>query len=169
MSTARVRRAGVQHIKPQARVVERIDPEENFDDVIGNDTTRFTLENARPDRRYAWPEETHEDMARFRSGELGVRYNLETYQGDDDPDALRPVGAQGLLKKGDSIRVGTHVLMSCDRALWEKRQRLEAKRSRQTSDGVAQLRTGDVVASENGPMSVDGRDLRAQAAQYQRT
>ncbi len=168
MSTARVRRAGVQHIKPNKMVVERIDPEEDFSDVIGNDTTRFTLENVRPDRHYAWPEETHEDMSRFRSGELGVRYILETYEGDDVSDALRPVGAQGLLKKGDMIRVGPHVLMSCDRALWEKRQRLEARRSQQTSDGVAQLRTGDVVATENGPRAPDGRDLRAQSAQYQR-
>lgn len=127
-----VRRAGVQHVVPvQAKVVDRIDPSEDFSDVNGSDVAQFKLENERSDRKYVWPTDTMEDRQRFQSGQVGVRYKAETYEGDDVPTALRPVGALGMFQKGDTIRIGPHVLMSCDRALWEKRQRFEATQTQQ--------------------------------------
>lgn len=151
MSTARVRgRAPVQHIKPEPRVVERIDPEEDFSDVIGDGMTRFRLENERSDRVYVWPEETPEDISRFQSGELGLTYTLETYEGDDVPEALRPAGMRGLLKKGDLIRVGSHVCASADRKQWEKRKRYEATQTFDSNRRAMRSRQGDVVAGEHG-------------------
>lgn len=121
------RRKGVAHLAPtETKVVERFDPNEDFSDVNGSHESQFKLENERSDRKYCWPTDTMEDRQRFQGGSDGIRWIPETYAGDEDPKALRPVGSFGLLKKGDLIRVGVHVLMSCDRAVWEKRRRYEA-------------------------------------------
>lgn len=126
------RRQGVQHIKPAKSVVmERIDPDENFDDVQGDSDYRFALENPRPDRHYIWPHKGAEDIQKFQAHVL--RYQLEFYEGDDVEGALNVKGGAGLLKKGDHIAVADHVLMSCDKALWEKRQRYEESLTRKTN------------------------------------
>jgi len=126
MSTTHLRKTRpVQHIKnAKSRVAERFDPTEDFSDVIGDDLNRFALDNERPDRHYVWPHNSAEDISKFQAHVLN--YQLETYAGDDAKGALRPKGMQGLLKQGDVIRVADHVLMSCDRERWEKRQRYEA-------------------------------------------
>lgn len=125
-----VRRAGVQHVVPvQAKVVDRIDPNEDFSDVNGSDVSQFQLENQKSDRHYIWPTDTLEDRQKFQGSQL--RYIPEIYEGDDVEGALRPVGSFGLLKKGDVIRVGVHVLMSCDRAKKEKHLRFEATQTQQ--------------------------------------
>lgn len=157
------RRAGVQHVVPvQERVVERFDPNEDFSDVNGNEGSQFKLENERSDRKYCWPTDTMEDRQRFQGGQDGLRWMPEIYEGDDVPGALRPVGALGMLQKGDVIRVGTHVCMSVDRALWEKRRRYEAtltqegrkRASMHRSEGAA----ANYYASQHGPGAWGGLD-----------
>jgi hypothetical protein len=105
--------------------MDRIDPNEDFSDVNGSDISQFQLENEDPGRVYVWPEDTLADRQKYQSGALGVRYIAETYAGDDVENAVRPVGSRGMLQKGETVRVGTHVLMSCDRAVWNKRKRFE--------------------------------------------
>jgi hypothetical protein len=137
MATAHLRkRQGVQHIKRAKSVVmERIDPTEDFSDVQGDNDSRFSLENARPDRHYIWPHKGAEDIQKFQGHVL--RYRLEFYEGDDAEDAVRVKGGIGLLQKGDHISVADHVLMSCDKALWEKRQRYEASLTQKTNRRLA--------------------------------
>ncbi len=134
----------VQHIKKAvSRVSERIDPNEDFSDVIGDDMNRFALENARPDRHYVWAHKSAEDISKFQAHVLN--YKLEMYEGDDAKDALRPKGMLGLLQKGDHISVADHVLMSCDLAKWEKRQRYEATQTMQANKSQSRKLQEDLV------------------------
>ena len=144
------RRKGVKHVVPlKSKTVERFDPNEDFSDVNGSDASQFKLENERSDRKYCWPTDTMEDRQKFQGSQL--RWIPETYEGDDVPGALRPVGSYGLLKKGDVIRVGVHVLLSCDRAKWEKHRRYEAT---QTLEGRKLARRHEkaenVIAGQHG-------------------
>lgn len=137
----------VQHIAKAKVAPARFDPDEDFSDVMGTDHVRFALENEDPSRHYIWPHADADDMASKQSHVLGFR--VEEYAGDDVENALRPRGMKGLLKKGDLIRVADHVLMSCDQALWEKRQRYEASKTRETNRTMANARQGDVRAGEH--------------------
>lgn len=144
MATTILRKARpVQHIAAKSKVVERIDPDEDFSDVIGDDITRFALENERSDRHYVWPHNDNDDISKFQAHVLN--YMLETYAGDDDEHALRPRGMKGLLKKGDTIAIADHVLMSCDRAKWEKRQRYEASLTRNNNKAKVRQLQEDLV------------------------
>ena len=167
-------RESVQHVRrrkaksaPASNVIPRLDIEEDFSDVMGGDLTRFKLENEVGDRRYAFAEETADDLRRYQSGEMGVRYKIEYYEGDEAENALRPVGSIGTgLKKGDMIRVGPHVVVSCDRAKWEKRQRMEASttmhtnRTRMKARGAVGAKSGRVFRRD-GQLAPVGEDVVA--------
>lgn len=137
------KKSPVQHIAAKAKVMERFEPDEDFSDVIGDDITRFALENQRADRHYIWPHNDADDISKYQSHVLN--YMLETYEGDDKPEALRPRGMKGLLKAGENIAIADHVLMSCDLALWEKRQRYEASLTRKTNKRMARDLQKDLV------------------------
>lgn len=161
------RRKGLNHVVPlESKTVERFDPNEDFSDVNGSDASQFKLENERSDRKYCWPTDTMEDRQRFQGGQDGIRWKPEIYEGDEAPNALRPVGSFGMLKKGDVIRVGVHVCMSCDRAVWEKRRRFEAS---QTLEGRKRARrhqgTQNVVAGQHsaGWAGLDGVNSQVEA------
>lgn len=140
----------VQHVKTRTKVVPRIDPDEDFSDVDGSGTMMFGLDNKDPGKRYVFAENTREDISRYQSGQAdGLRWQVEHYEGDDVEGALCPSGYKGLLKKGETIAVGTHVLMSVDRALKEKRERMEASKTRQANQLFARNRQRDVVAGDH--------------------
>ena len=136
----------VQHIA-KTQVVERFDPDEDFSDVMGTDHVRFALENADSSRHYIWPHDDADDMSSKQAHVLN--YQVEYYLGDDVEGAVRPKGMKGLLRKGDIIKVADHVLMSCDQARWEKRQRFEASTTRETNRTMAHARQADVTAGDH--------------------
>lgn len=112
-------------------VVERIDPEEDFSDVDGDLRSEFELVGDDPTRKYVWAHNSQDDIGYFKG--YVVPYRLERAT----EDGVRPKMGGAELEKDDVITRKDHVLMSCDKALWEKRQRYErvvqAKRNAELS------------------------------------
>lgn len=100
--------------------LERIDPEgEDFSDVDGDYTHQFTLKDEDPTRQYVWVHDNPGDIGKYKGSLL--KY-APVYA---EADAVRPVADPGH-EDGQVVRMMDHVLMSCDRALWEKRKRYES-------------------------------------------
>lgn len=132
------------------KVVERFDPDEDFSDVDGDLINEFALVNdkdvdGRPDAyHYVWAHNSPDDIARFRGSQLG--YELVRHTGDKDEVAPRM--SKGF-KDGDVYTRHDHVLMRCDRKLWEKRQRYERKKQREAADRLHRQRQKDSVAGQH--------------------
>lgn len=111
----------------QVETLQRIDPDEDFSDVDGDPRTEFALTNEDPDRQYIWAHNDPDDIGRLKGGVLG--YKVE-YAEDGGVNAKMHAG----YTPGEVITKRDHVLMSCDRALWEKKERFEAKKTKEANE-----------------------------------
>ncbi len=110
---------------PAVETLPRFDPDdEDFSDVDGDLNNEFQLHDADPDRQYVWVHNDPSSLGEYKGSVL-------KYQTESIADEGVRHGADPGLVKGEAIMQKDHVLMSCSRALWEKRQRWERLQDRQ--------------------------------------
>lgn len=129
----------------KTQTLERFDPDEDFSDVDGDLRAEFALNEETEDagRHYVWVHNSEESIGEYKGNVL--KYKIEHF----DEGAVQPRMAAEL-KKGEAITRRDHVLMSCDRLLWEKRERFERLKSKK-------LRDSFLKRAESGTTTVDSR------------
>lgn len=138
---------GRKYPKRSATAVEtldRVDPDEDFSDVDGDPKNEFALnpDSEDPTRHYHWAHNSPEDIGAYKGGVLG--YRVENYaDGGVRPQMCADVAV------GEAITKRDHVLVSCDKALWEKRQRFERKQQADLNDRMFKARQRTVVAGDH--------------------
>jgi hypothetical protein len=108
----------------KTETLNRIDPDEDFSDVDGDPRTEFALDESTldPDKHYHWAHNDPDDIGQYTGGQLGYRVeHLED-------GGVRPKMGYGI-KPGEAIVKRDHVLISCDKALWDKRERFLKKKT----------------------------------------
>src|SRR4051812_41230555 len=115
--------------KPTTVTIPRVDPDEDFSDVDGDYRTEFALddETQDPTRHYHWAHKSPDDIGQYKGGVLG--YRLEHYA----KGGVRPLMCADETE-GEAITKRDHVLVSCDRALWEKRERFLSKKTKEANE-----------------------------------
>ncbi len=163
MATRVVKRTkhGSTALAPQKR--ERIDLDEDFSDVSGDPNSGFMLVDAEgrvvpPEgdatRHYIFAHNSADQtsgVTRFKNEKPG--YEIVYFE----KDGVRPAGAEAFLKEGDQIVVSDHVLMSCDRALHEKRGRYERHKTAIQNHKMAVARQSDVNLDDDRTAGVRQR------------
>jgi hypothetical protein len=108
----------------KTKVIPRVDPDEDFSDVDGDIRTEFALDESTmdPTRHYHMAHNSRDDIGQYTGGPLGY--------------VVEHVAAGGVkfkqgygLVNGEPLTKRDHVLVSCDKAMWEKRQRFEIKKN----------------------------------------
>ena len=114
----------------KTQVIERFDPDEDFSDVDGDLTNEFALDedSQDPGRHYVWVRNDVESIGDYKGHVL--KYKLEHYTKDGVVPRMRAEA-----KDDEMITRRDHVLMSCDRALFEKRERFERRKNDALRDG----------------------------------
>jgi hypothetical protein len=103
---------------PVVETLERVDLDEDFSDVDGDLSNQFALKDPSPDRKYVW---VHNDPQSIGLYKGDVRHYEVVY---GQHDTARSVADAGI-KDGEAVTMMDHVLMSCDRARADKRERFE--------------------------------------------
>ena len=110
---------------PAVEALPRIDPDdEDFSDVDGDLNNEFALHDADSDRHYVWVHNDPTSIGEYRGSVL--KYVAESKA----EDGVHHGGDPGFVN-GESITQKDHVLMSCSKALWEKRLRWERMQDHQ--------------------------------------
>lgn len=117
--------------------LSRIDPDEDFSDVDGDPANDFALINEDPDRHHVWVRNHPDDIGEYKGGVVpyGIVY------AEDGGVAPKMASEQ---PKGEAIQKRGHVLMSCDRALWQKRNRYQLAETRKANDMMFKKRQRDI-------------------------
>jgi len=102
----------------QFGLVKRVDPDEDFSDVDGDPANEFALDDKESDRKYVWAHNSPDGIGDYK-GAI-VPYRIEHYHPDGVKARMRAEHVEG-----EMITKRDHVLMSCDKALWQKRNRYE--------------------------------------------
>jgi hypothetical protein len=125
--------------------VERFDPDEDFSDVDGDPRNEFELDkdSADPTRKYIWAHNSPETIGEYKGHVL--KYKVEHYA----DGGVTPRMSAGYTE-GELITRRDHVLMSCDLALWEKRERFLRKQSDQKKELLSRKRQRDSIAGRHG-------------------
>lgn len=131
--------------------LKRIDPDEDFSDVDGDPRNDFALDNEESDRHYAWVRNHPDDIGEYKGGIVG--YRLEYFN-----EGVRPRMASEL-KADEPIQKRGHVLMSCDKALWQKRNRYELAKTHQHNEMMFKRRQRDLDLRRPGALEAEGADL----------
>jgi len=105
----------------------RIDPDEDFSDVDGDPKTDFALSNTDPNRKYHWASQS--DIGNYKSGQLG--YKIEHYE---EGGVFATLNDEQRL--GERIEKKDLILVSCDKAKWQKRNRYEHVQTLQTNEAM---------------------------------
>lgn len=132
--------------------LKRIDPEEDFSDVDGDPRTNYALENEEGDRHYAWVRNQPDDVGEYKGGIVG--YRVEYYE----DGGVQPRMASELTK-GEPIQKQGHVLMSCDKALWQKRNRYELAKTREHNEQMFKRRQKDLDLRRPGALEAEAAEL----------
>lgn len=110
---------------PATETLPRFDPDdEDFSDVDGDLNNEFQLVEPDSDRHYVWVHNDPTSLGEYKGSVL-------KYQTESLAEGGVRHGADPGLVKGETITQKDHVLMSCSRQLWEKRQRWERMQDRQ--------------------------------------
>lgn len=121
--------------------LSRIDPDEDFSDVDGDPNNDFSLVNEESDRAYCWVRNHPDDIGEYKGGVLPYRVEYATKGGVSPKMAAE-------LKDGEAITKRSHVLMSCDKALWQKRNRSQLARTQEINKRMFKKSQRDWVHSE---------------------
>ena len=125
------------------KVIQRFDPDEDYSDVDADPRNLFALneDSMDPDRHYHWAHNSPTDIGEYKGGPVG--YDIEHYRQDGVRVQMMQEGGEG-----ETVTRKDHVLMSCDRAKWEKRQRFEQRHTQQTNDQMFKRNQRTVVAGD---------------------
>ena len=126
--------------KSDTEILERIDPEEgDIDNIDGDIGFEFKLEESTedPERHYCYPHDDEQDVRAFKA--MGYREERQVEGG------VRLKGAGDAFTNGEVIKVRDHVLMSCDRSTWERRERAKLGKNAAIRKQLQMARTSDVT------------------------
>lgn len=130
---------------PKIQVSERFDPDEDFSDVDGDLRNEFELDpdTTDPTRHYVWVRNDPESIGDYKGHIL--KYKLEHRE---EGGVMPRMAAE--TSPGEMIARRDHILMSCDKALFEKRERFERLKNSQMREGFMRKATR--------PETIDLRD-----------
>lgn len=117
------------------RFLSRVDPDEDFSDVDGDPRNEFGLLEEESDRHYHYA--SKEDIDSYLGGV--VPYRIERHaeggakllMGVERPQAGEPIAKKGML------------LVSCDKAKWQKRNRFEYVQGMKRNESLMKRRQRD--------------------------
>ena len=131
----------------------RIDPDEDFSDVDGDPRNDFALINEDPDREYIWVRNHPDDVGEYKGGIVPHRIEYATKDGVGVRMASEQPVDEALQKRG-------HVLMSCDKALWQKRNRYQLSETRKTNERMFKRRQRDLHLGVPGSVDREASEMR---------
>ena len=119
------------------KFLSRVDPDEDFSDVDGDLRNEFALENEDPTRHYHWAHNNPNDIGQYKGGIL--KYRVE-YTAPGNVEARM----RSEFVEGEAITKRDHVLVSCDKAMWQKRNRFEHMQTRKNNERMFKRRQRDL-------------------------
>lgn len=143
---ARPKQSDIQQVLG-VETLKRIDPDEDFSDVDGDPRNDFAIDNEESDRHYMWVRNHPDDIGEYKGGVVG--YRVEYFD-----DSVRP-RMPGELTKGEPILKRGHVLMSCDKALWQKRNRYQLAKTREHNEMMFKRRQRDLDLRRPGALEAE--------------
>lgn len=133
--------------------LSRIDPDEDFSDVDGDPGTDFALTDPADDRHYVWVRNHPDDIGEYKGSLLGYRVEHAEKGG------VAPKMSSDLTE-GEAIQKRGHVLMSCDLALWQKKNRLDFKRTSETNAQMFKRKQRDLDLRRPGALEAEQSEMR---------
>ena len=127
-------------VQAKTKTLPRVDPDdEDFSDVDGDIRTEFALDESTkdPTRHYHFAHNSRDDIGTYTGGPLGYVVEHVTEGG------VKLQQGYGL-KEGEPITKRDHVLVSCDRAMFEKRERYLGKKNQETRDQMFRKAQGTI-------------------------
>jgi hypothetical protein len=134
--------------------LRRIDPDEDFSDVDGDPRNDFALVNEDPDREYCYVRNHPDDVGEYKGGIVPYRIEYASKDG-----VAQKMAVEGL-KDGEPITKRGHVLMSCDKALWQKRNRFALSETRKRNDMMFKRRQRDLDMRIEGALDNERAEMR---------
>lgn len=132
--------------------LNRIDPDEDFSDVDGDPRNDFALLNEDPDRQYIWVRNHADDIGEYKGGIVPHRIEHAHKDGVTvKMSADQPID-EVITKRG-------HILMSCDKQLWQKRNRYALAETRKTNDLMFKRRQRDLDLRRPGALEAEAAEM----------
>lgn len=133
--------------------LNRIDPDEDFSDVDGDPQNEFALVNEDPDRYAVWVRNHPDDIGEYKGGIVPFRVEYA------EKDGVGPkMSSEQTL--GEAIQKRGHVLMTCDRGLWQKRNRYALAQTRKTNEMMFKRRQRDLHLGVPGALEREAAEVR---------
>ena len=132
--------------------LSRIDPDEDFSDVDGDPRNDFALINEDPDREYCWVRNHPDDIGEYKGGIVPYRIEHAVKDGVTPKMAAEQPLDEMITKRG-------HVLMSCDKALWQKRNRYALAQTKRTNDMMFKRRQRDLHLGVPGALAREAAEM----------
>lgn len=132
--------------------LKRIDPDEDFSAVDGDPRNDFAIDSEEGDRQYIWVRNHPDDIGEYKGGVIPHR--VEYFE----EGGVRPrMAAENPI--GEAIQKRGHVLMSCDKALWQKRNRFQLAKTREHNELMFKRRQRDLDLRKPGALEVEAAEL----------
>lgn len=132
--------------------LKRIDPDEDFSDVDGDPRNDFAIDNEEADRQYIWVRNHPDDIGEYKGGIVPHRVEYAA------TDGVRPRMASEITM-GEAIQKRGHVLMSCDKALWQKRNRFQLAKTREHNEMMFKRKQRDLDLRRPGALEAEAAEL----------
>lgn len=139
------------------KYLNRVDPDEDFSDVDGDLRGEFALDNEDPQRHYHWAHNDPNDVGAYKGGLL--KYRVEHYHADG---VMARMHAEHV--EGEAITKRDHVLVSCDKAMWQKRNRFEHMQTRQTNDRMFKRKQRDLDLRNPNALEEEAEEMASAGA-----
>ena len=163
MATRVIKRSkhGSNALAPVVR--ERIDLDENFDEVSGDPNSEFMLVDA--DGKvvpadgdetycYLWVKNDGDGTTGIPAFTAAIPpYEVVKFAKGETP---YPRGMEAFLREGENVVVRDQVLMRCSRELKEKRRRFERVQHERRFSPIERSRTSDVIVDPDHPQYRQG-------------
>lgn len=153
---------GATALPPQRKTIPRVDLDEDFSDVAGDPGTEFTLVDAAGDVIPPEGDDTYRYLFADRNdSQFGLSYWKRQRPGYEEVHFDGTVTIRGMtFADGDRIESRDLVLLRCNRALKEKRERYERNRTAIANRELARAAQEDVV------LEGDAETMRATVSQH---
>jgi hypothetical protein len=133
--------------------LSRIDPDEDFSDVDGDPSNEFALVNEDPERYSVWVRNHPDDIGEYKGGVVPFRVEYATDGGVGPRMSAEQPKDEAITKRG-------HVLMTCDKALWQKRNRFQLAKTREVNDLMFKRKQRDLDLRRPGALDAEAAEMR---------
>lgn len=175
MATRTIRRAksGATALAPQRKTIQAVDLDEDFSDVSGDPGTEFTLVDAEGNIIPPAGDSEHRYMFTDRNDkQFGLSYWKRSIPGWEEVHFDGTVTIKGMtFADGERIESRDLVLLRCNRAKKEKRERFERNQTEILNRQAARARQTDVVLdgdAEDMSATVRAHRTAGSSLDYQR-